>query len=471
MRFSLRQPASYLNIKFQHIIDGDFLPNTETIIQKAKTRFYGEEQPTEIPQFMPLVRELCEEFFEPDHRFFANVDALFIQHHLGPFGAKIREMCNYGLDPSRCWFVDIPYSTNTQVVAELKRHYPAAQMPELFDDPIQPYSRRQIERVEYFISDLAHHGNSKILVIDDGAYFTRALNHISLRDKELLKRFRERGVYLVEQTTRGHEYLKRESSRELLKYLRISAVTVARAKTKRYLEAPFIGVAVARRMIKSLGKEGRLANLGRVFLLGFGVVGKATLIELNKLHIEGAIDVYDIKWNKLAKDIRSCHANPLKVFPKHGKYNTVLGCTGKAAVHDQDQLDILADDAVLASGSSAAIEFNREKLVDLAYLNERDDFYVMDPEKTRRRGIHATVKMHLNEKEFSFLNAGFPVNFDGGLECLPTLLIQLTHSMLLAAAHQTMKQKKMGLHGLNPKYDEWISERGMRWIERYADGA
>jgi hypothetical protein len=380
-------------------------------------------------------------------------------------------MCNCGLEISNCWFVDIPYSTNNRVRQELLHvGFPSDQMVEPFNDPIDPYAKRQIERVEYILSNLINRGRSKILVIDDGGYLIRTLNHILPRNKKMVWKFKERGTYLVEQTTRGHKYLNTKAAKETLKLLNIPAVSIARTFTKCELESPFIGASVSQKMIEALHRHGQIANLGKIFILGFGYVGQATAHELSKLDIDEPMDVYDVQCEKLERDITRIGANALKVFPKDKLYDTVIGCTGKAAVHTAEQLKILADDAVLVSGSSAAIEFNREKFVDLAYRSEKDNFFIIEPEKTRKQGLHTPVRMSLYNRKFSFLNAGFPINFDGSVECLPSLIIQPTHGMLVAAASETFKQKP-GFSCLKNKYDKWFYEKGLKWIDKYANGA
>ncbi|UCF13388.1 MAG: hypothetical protein JSW06_03800, partial [Thermoplasmatales archaeon] len=87
------------------------------------------------------------------------------------------------------------------------------------------------------------------------------------------------------------------------------------------------------------------------------------------------------------------------------------------------------------------------------------DFFITDPEKTRIDGIHAEINMNLDGKKFSFINAGFPVNFDGNIENIPSQIIQLTHCMLIAASQETLG-KKHGLHHLNKKNDNWIYKEG-----------
>jgi hypothetical protein len=439
------------------------------IVQRALDRFYEDKAPDSIPESLPLVEEFCEKKLSREA--FAGIDVLFIQHHLGPLVPRVSAMRRCGLDASRCWFVDIPYSTHNRVRDELERMgCPKDQMVTPFDDPIAPYSRRQLERVESLISTLAAQGHSRILVIDDGAYFVRTLDYMLPRNKGLVMLFKERGTFLVEQTTRGHCYLEEaQEAKEMLKLLGMPVVSIARTNTKYALESPFIGAAVSRGMIRTLSESGRLTKgLGNVLVIGFGAVGMATTRELSKLQLHDSIDVYDIKWKTLKKSIEDVGANPLRTFPEHGSYDTVLGCTGHAAIHTVKQMGILAENAVLASGSSAAIEFNREKFIDLAYKRDDDNFFVVEPEKTRNAGIHATIGMQLGDKRFSFLNAGFPVDFDGRVECVPHLLIQLTHGMLVAAANETLA-KPPGFHRLNMQDDNWFFNEGLKWVKSYSD--
>jgi len=337
-----------------------------------------------------------------------------------------------------------------------------------FSDPIAPYSRRQIERVEYLITRLLNQSDDKILVIDDGAYFARALRHQFSRNKKLINQLKKRGIKIVEQTTRGHRFLKNELEKNFLIDQDISAVSIARVNTKHNIESPFIGAAVARKVIEKLEETGRIEEgLGRVLVIGFGAVGKATTKELVKLGPTQPIEVYDTD-QKLSNEIKDMKAKPLDSFPKEGPYDTVFGCTGYTSLNTVEKLKILADDAVLISASSAAIEFNREDFIDDAYESDEDDFFIIEPEKARNKGIHASIHMNLEKKQFSFLNAGFPINFDGTLECIPSSIIQITHGLLIAAANQTITAPA-GLHHLNPKDDKWFTEHGLNWIKLYAE--
>ena len=438
------------------------------MIHRAVKRFSNCELAEDIPDTLPLVDEFCNKRLSGD--IFADMDVVFIQHHLGPFVPRLRATLKRGLEPSRCWFVDIPYSTSGSVrEALLGLGFSNKQISDPFNDPITPYSRSQLNRVAQVLKTLANQDNKKrLLVVDDGAYFIRTLNYLLPIDAGLVNSFRERGTYLVEQTTRGHRYLETEMGKDLLRALKIPVVSVARSHTKYSLESPFIGVAVSRGCVRALKQSGRLdKGLGRVLVIGFGPVGKSTTEQLSELEHEGPIEVYDKEWKTLQSEIqRNGKTIALQSFPDEGPYDSIFGCTGYASF-PIEKAEILSNDAVLVSGSSAAIEFNREKFIDLACESEYDDFFVIEPEKTRSRGIHATIKMQKRNKRFSFLNAGFPANFDGSLECLPALIIQITHGLLLAASQEALHSDP-GFHRLNQYDDEWLCQRGMHWIEQYA---
>jgi S-adenosylhomocysteine hydrolase len=444
--------------------------NHDQIINDALWKFHKDEEINIIPESLPIVKDFCKAK-KMDSNLFAGLEVLFIQHHLGPFIPRIQEMVNYGLELSRCWFVDIPYSTNDQILDKLKKMgCPENQMAIPFNDPIAHYSRRQIDRIEWILSRLAKKNNRRILIIDDGGYFVRTLNHHKNQNKKLLSQLKERHMNLVEQTTRGQNYLESKEGKQVLDDLRIPAVSIARAHTKYDLESPFIGAAVIKVAKRRLEEIHRLGNeLGRVLVFGYGAVGKETVRELLNFDLDEPVEVYDerISSEKIDKEINSQRVNALACFPEKGFYDTVFGCTGDHSIDRIEELGILSEGAVLISGSSAAVEFNREEFIHHAYEHDKDNFFILDAEKTRQEGIHAPIHMQLNGKKFSFLNAGFPINFDGNLECVPYLIIQLTHGMLVAAAKESLECKEVGLHRLNDADDNWFNENGLKYINSY----
>jgi len=86
----------------------------ELVIQKALERFERFQMPESPSENLSLLEELQNDL--RGTKPFTNIDVLFIQHHLGPLIGRLNAMIANGMDPSRTWFVDIPYSTNINVI-------------------------------------------------------------------------------------------------------------------------------------------------------------------------------------------------------------------------------------------------------------------------------------------------------------------------------------------------------------------
>jgi S-adenosylhomocysteine hydrolase len=301
-----------------------------------------------------------------------------------------------------------------------------------------------------------------LLVVDDGAYFTKHLWSLSLHQPELLKVFQN--TCIIEQTTRGHRFLVSHEGQKIIETCNLSVVSIARCHTKCNLEGYFIGAAVARALKTALGVD-RMANLESIAVIGYGTVGRATVAELVKRAPQARVDIVDVssEARKAAKKMGS-KCRPVPVLPGDRRYDLVAGCTGYGSF-ELGQRRLLRDGAILASGSSAAIEFNRPGFVELAERYPDDEIEIIDREGTIKKGIHATVTIaQEGGKKFSFLNAGFPVNFNGAMECLPARMIQPTHCLLYTAARQVLQDKRPGLTAIESAVDHWIYENAIKML-------
>jgi hypothetical protein len=172
--------------------------------------------------------------------------------------------------------------------------------------------------------------------------------------------------------------------------------------------------------------------------------------------IDTALDTHEL--------ISRVGATPYRELPSKGQYDLVVGCTGYNSFK-LEQRHQLADGALLASGSSAAIEFNRAGFIELADRFADDEIEVLEREATRAKGLHATIRIAQEQrKTFAFLNAGFPVNFDGRLECLPANVIQATHTLLYAAARQALALTETGFNVLDTDVDAWIKAHALEHL-------
>lgn len=430
---------------------------------------FPEIVPEELPESLPLLDDYRHR--HPRRQSEGDLTVLLIQHHLGPFIRRLDAMFDDGVRPDRTWFVDIPYSTNEEVREEIPKRFgisPFHISPPL-RDPLAPYATLQLQRVANLIQHLAQ-GNvgSRLLVIDDGAYFVRALKDLEDLGAGLSRAFAGR-TFIVEQTTRGHRYYEEEDLAAYRHFvegvLDAPVVSIAKSTTKTEFESPFIGAAAARGLQQKLKTEGlNLDQLGRVALIRFGPVGEAVFKALNPMGHEGPIEVIEIDEGKHTA-IRDLGGVPRAALPDTGSFDLLIGCTGYASFGLR-HWDVLADDACLVSTSSAAVEFNRKQFIDLADLYPDDEFEVADREATRKQGIHATVRIvdSQRKRQVRFMNASFPVNFDGRLECLPARMIQATHTLLYAASRQVLQSSRPGLQVLNKGLDQEIYEGALRYL-------
>lgn len=430
----------------------------------------------------------------PQKQVFKDFHVLFIQHHLGPFIPRIKAMIEDGIQPKDCWFVDIPYSTNKHVWESIKDlGCPPQQIAPPHNNPLAYYCETQVSRTAKIVAKIAEAQPANLLVVDDGAYFLRALQRLREGEKDFTSRFGpdrdQTAVCIVEQTTRGHRHLKDPDIVHIIEDIKAPVVSIARCFTKTKLESVFIGEAVAHGVKKSVQESPYFKkhhNLGQTAILGFGVVGAATTSSLIELSNSLKIDVIDPDTSKVAA-INRLGGNALQRLPSTWKasnrYDLVVGCTGYGAFR-VDQRMLLKDGAYLVSGSSAAVEFNRSKFIERAENQAFKSLVLTEPKLTEQMQDHETINgsihtpitlrahnFDVGDREtstFYFANAGFPVNFTGDIEGLPMPLIQPTHALLYAASCQAvdmLHHRRYKICELNEDDDIWIFIEGVKQID------
>lgn len=443
-------------------------------LDSALLGFDYEPAPQQWPDTLPLLERLKSEGTRSGSPIpfcrFDDVHVLFIQHHLGPLVPRIAAMQDQGLSTDRAWFVDVPYSTNQEVrthVAGLA----GDRLAPAFNDPLAEYAPAQLKRVEQAVQRIASalDDDERLLVIDDGAYFTRVL-HQRRSDKNLLDRFRGR-THIVEQTTRGHRLIFDDIAsdeptavhpRQVLEQIGAPVVSIARCQTKTKFEGPVIGAALWKAAVSSLARQDvDLTKLERIGVIGFGTVGRAIFGRLRKMLPGATIDVIETADEKHS-EIRALGGRALSRVADGGGYQVLFGCTG----YDSFTLDdrpYLAEKATLVSCSSAAVEFNRHLFVEEADRVSDDEIEIVSPERGST-DIRATIVFEDGDRTIDFLHAGFPINFDGEIEHIPYELIQATHTLLFAAAMETLALDGPTFQTIAPATDIWVLDHALDLI-------
>ena len=399
-----------------------------------------------IPRRLPVLDRYVSG--QHDHQPLMGVTALLIQHQLGNHLPQAAALLALGLKREQVIWVDVPYTARPQVreamVKELRLD-PGCFRVHDFQvlDRYPPYQMARLQRV---VHDLLRDPPERLVVLDDGAYFIEAAACF-------VRQFPS--VAVVEQTTRG--LIKVEEGAVLGRYARrLPIVNVARSRPKTTLEPPFIGRAVCDSLSRHIDQLPRGGDL-HCLVLGFGAIG-ARVAEYLPERLgcgRGQVHVFDPvpARQQLAQraGFPSWDRGDLK-----SRFNLVVGCSGRQSFTLDDR-DHLADGAILASASSGTVELSRQDFIELANVSPLDDISVEPVEANR--GVHSDLRIRLLDREVTFVNGGFPVNFDGRINCIPGRYIQPTAAMMVAATVQAaalLETSRTGLIDLDPDFCAWI---------------
>ncbi|MBK9175261.1 MAG: hypothetical protein IPM46_02760 [Flavobacteriales bacterium] len=367
--------------------------------------------------------------------------ALMLQHQLGNHVAQTRALLALGLRPQDLHWIDIPYTARKPVQAAIRAMGMPAEnfVPGGYRvlDPYAPYMRK---RVAGFLERLAADPPEHLLVLDDGSYFLDALREhpVALRR-----------VSIVEQTTRG--IIKIEEDKKLAALAeRFPLVNVARSRPKRELEPPFIGVAVFKALERKLLGTLRAGKRDHALVLGYGDIGKQVAHFAARWlgFAPHQVHVFDTDEDRM-KAVRAAGFSEWD-RTDGTRFRLVLGCSGRASFTEQDYIH-LEDGAILVSASSGTVELSREQFIEWADECPHDEVWI-EREGLDEANIHSDLVFHFVDRDATFINAGFPVNFDGRVNCVPDRYIQPTTTMMCAAAVQAVAETRKGLVPLDPTF-------------------
>jgi hypothetical protein len=132
----------------------------------------------------------------------------------------------------------------------------------------------------------------------------------------------------------------------------------------------------------------------------------------------------------------------------------VIGCSGRASFTVNDYV-YLEEDAFLGSASSGSVELSREDFIELADSSKIDDIEILRQELDETN-IHSDLRFRLVDRKVTFLNGGFPVNFEGKVNCIPTRYMQPTATMMVSASVQAISCSAKDLIKLDSKFCDWL---------------
>jgi hypothetical protein len=399
-----------------------------------------------IPDSFPVLDAWLEQ--QSGRKPLAGVTALLIQHQFGNQVPQARALLELGLDPQRLHWLDIPYTSTPAVRKHLisKLGIPEKNFSVSDYRVLEPYAPYQHRRVQRLLKAWLQKPPERLVVLDDGAYFLEAMASFQARLPS---------VAVVEQTTRG--FIKVNESAVLRRCLQVlPVVNVAQSSPKQTLEPPFIGLAVCASLRQRLQSRARDFGKWRCLVLGFGAIGRqvAKFLHNNLGFARENIHAFDKDAAKLA-DARS---DGFAIWNRDDfgtRFRLVIGCSGRASFGIGDSVYLEKEDAVLASASSGSVELSRQEFIDLADSSDLDDIEVLR-EGLDETNIHSDLRFRLVDREATFLNAGFPVNFVGQINCVPCRYIQPTATMMVAATVQAVQEKRRGEVPLDRKFCQWI---------------
>ncbi len=376
----------------------------------------------------------------------AGWNILFIQHQLENHLAQAEALFECGMEASRLYWIDIPYTSSTIIRNRLIEHYrvPAKQFKVHNYDLTQIYSTYQRVRVVSWIRDYlsGHCAKEPLLVLDDGGYFLEALVCLKSHPKKLC---------LVEQTTRGINKM-RENDAIRYYFNHIPVVDVATSPIKKKLETPFIAHAVCESLharLQVLLKQHVISlSDARVLVLGYGDIGSAVSSELEQhFQIEkNRIYIYDTNKVKCSK-AEKIGFNIWQKAVNNVKFRLVVGCTGKSSFKIWDYVH-LEKEAVLISASSGSTEMAREGFVEWADSTNLDDIFLEDRDKLKGQNIHHDIRLNLVNHRVTIANGGFPINFDQHLNRIRPEDIQITVAAMVFGAIQATEALLSGQEGI-----------------------
>lgn len=373
-----------------------------------------------MPNWRLPLFDVVEDSFKASLGSLSDWHCLYTQHLLLSNLECIAFLEHFGLPRENIVIFGKAYSTSTDVLRlhtqlgldtrDLGQNY----------DFLEPFDNQIIRGAFMAIEDLVKKGAKKILMIDEGGILIRALSQAEL--------MHDIHISIVELTSRGADQYNLACHRHPI-------VDVARSNIKKTLEPPIIAASMLDILSQRIGKSVCLDL--PIAMIGLGAIGSAVRAGLVSSGYE--VNGYDPR--ALNSSVASC-VDAVRAS------KVVLSSTGRGFGLTDFLLEIEGDKTFVNCGSSD-IEF------DIWTLRKRSDcFWEHESFENELGKLHGVVNIKTKKGAFSFLNGGFPINFDGSNDPIPEDKIQLTRAILMAGALQAAQLQRPGVYDLSSLVQE-----------------
>jgi len=319
------------------------------------------------------------------------------QHLLEPNAEMLLELTKNGFKPENIHVIPKAYSFNTEISDLLTSK--GLNVHKIKFDSHKKYDYQHYNNIEAILSKINKKPNT--LLIDDGG----------LLIDYILEHPQSTQIRAIEQTSSGYNRL---NNREIP----FPIINIARSKTKLLLESPYIAELVVSRL-KKYTQENKTYN---TLIMGNGAIGRSIKKQLNANH---KVTMYDTK-----------HSHVKYLEDVIEDKDIIIGCTGSVSI--PAEFHKFLGKVLLINASSSDREF------DAVFI---------------RRTFKKNNDPHANYKyrDIQLINSGFPITFLGNKHEVEPTKIQITQSLLLAAALSiTQNEYKNGFQQLDKELEEKI---------------
>jgi hypothetical protein len=402
-----------------------------------------------------LFTDLLDRYPPDGNSLLANADVLTCQHLLGSIIPQFKAIQKIVPGVHFWEILGKPYSANIGVVQTLESagfevNKDSCMLPVrgtasncyrlgTFAQRHRQVVRASVKRFFSSMSKTMMDSRVPILVIDDGGVLIDAVGN------EAVAAGTTRPIVCIEQTQHGLYAARTYIGRRHTPKGGFAVINVAQSLSKLVLEAPLIAESVLENTIAAVDRlvEDRVVSQGnglRVGIVGFGSVGESIAETFRDYGTRGELEphglsdliVYDRNKNRIAGAKRANHDIAWSVDHLLKSAQVVIAATGGTSFYEESAKN-LNDGAILASASSGDIEFrglsnwDSDQMPVLPGILENTDFDI----------VHGDICLSRPEVgQVRVLNGGFPVNFNGDFDPIPSERIQLTRALMLAGVLQ-----------------------------------